>query len=569
MANNKIILLFAFISVLLVIAPVMGYSSSLRGPLGTGDAYANPQYWYAPGETVTITLASGGTIDVGGAPPSVFAVNGYWVMVNTRQNSYYYVVNTYGGNQSAQTFTFTLPTNVVVNEAWWGYGFLGNNGNCEMNVNHGGYFAIKSGGINHTAPVTSFTESATGGITGQTINLTSTTPLTPPAIITQAWSITKPNGTVYSPGSAITATFIPDIPGTYMVNLTASNAFGSNTATKYYTFVQQGPPAASFTATPLSGSSPLNVQFTDSSTGSPTSWSWSFGDGGTSTIQNPSHTYTSAGNYTVSLTSANANGSNATVRAGYVVVMAPVTWTYSMTNVELYYPDTLLDLAYPHFNPNYTPGRAIIANLSGRLQNDGWQSAFIHHDSDVTKTDFGTNGGGLNNAVFHYHFGHGNATHALDLSGYVSHCCDGPVCFDPTDSIHPSEIQWNGNMKWIILDACSALENQDWAQPMGTTHGVLGFASEKMPSQDLPNLFLHYTIDDNNTVYQSYHDATYFSFTRNVTAAAIFSNYDQQQTDHFPGHGPLNSDEFPNNHATDVYITWSCGGGPIEDKPYN
>ena len=51
-------------------------------------------------------------------------------------------------------------------------------------------------------------------------------------------------------------------------------------------------PTAAFSGTPTSGQAPMNVQFTDSSTGSPTSWSWSFGDGGSSTTQSPSHTYT-------------------------------------------------------------------------------------------------------------------------------------------------------------------------------------------------------------------------------------------------------------------------------------
>jgi hypothetical protein len=201
------------------------------------------------------------------------------------------------------------------------------------------------------------------------------------------------------------------------------------------------------------------------------------------------------------------------------------------------------------------------------LQNAGWQPVFNHHDSEVTKSDFGSS---LNDVMFHYHFGHGNATHALPLSGYISHCAgQPPVCFDPTDSIHPSEMQWNGNLKWILLDACSALENQDWAQPMGTTHGVLGFASEKMPSQDLPNLFLHYAVDQNRSVYQSYHDATFESFTRNVTAAAIFSNDDQFNNDHFPGHGTVIPDDYPNNHANDRYADpWQCGGGPTEDKYY-
>ena len=52
-------------------------------------------------------------------------------------------------------------------------------------------------------------------------------------------------------------------------------------------------PAASFSVTPTSGTAPLTVAFTDTSTGGPTSWAWDFGDGETATAQNPSHTYTS------------------------------------------------------------------------------------------------------------------------------------------------------------------------------------------------------------------------------------------------------------------------------------
>ena len=58
-------------------------------------------------------------------------------------------------------------------------------------------------------------------------------------------------------------------------------------------------PTASFTAAPTSGTAPLTVQFTDTSTGGPTSWAWDFGDGSTSTAQNPGHVYASAGSYSV------------------------------------------------------------------------------------------------------------------------------------------------------------------------------------------------------------------------------------------------------------------------------
>jgi len=69
-------------------------------------------------------------------------------------------------------------------------------------------------------------------------------------------------------------------------------------------------PTAAFSLTPSSGDYPLIVSFTDSSTGAPTSWNWNFGDGNTSSIQSPTHTYTSAGTYSPSLVVANSAGSN-------------------------------------------------------------------------------------------------------------------------------------------------------------------------------------------------------------------------------------------------------------------
>jgi PKD repeat protein len=82
-------------------------------------------------------------------------------------------------------------------------------------------------------------------------------------------------------------------------------------------------PVADFSGSPLSGTAPLLVQFTDGTSGTPTSWQWSFGDGTNSTQQSPQHSYTQPGTYSVSLTASNANGSNTRTRASYVTVLAP------------------------------------------------------------------------------------------------------------------------------------------------------------------------------------------------------------------------------------------------------
>jgi PKD repeat protein len=69
-------------------------------------------------------------------------------------------------------------------------------------------------------------------------------------------------------------------------------------------------PVAQFTTTTALGYAPFIVQFMDSSLNTPVSWSWDFGDNSYSFLQNPSHTYTTWGQYRVVLTAANAAGSS-------------------------------------------------------------------------------------------------------------------------------------------------------------------------------------------------------------------------------------------------------------------
>jgi PKD repeat protein len=83
------------------------------------------------------------------------------------------------------------------------------------------------------------------------------------------------------------------------------------------------PPGADFSGGSPSGSAPLTVQFTDQSTNNPTSWSWSFGDGGSSTQQNPANTYATPGFYTVSLIASNAGGWTTATKPDYVLVSFP------------------------------------------------------------------------------------------------------------------------------------------------------------------------------------------------------------------------------------------------------
>jgi serine protease len=114
-------------------------------------------------------------------------------------------------------------------------------------------------------------------------------------------------------------------PGTYTVSLTASSSGqGCNdTQTKTGYITVQTTPVADFSGSPTSGYAPLTVQFTDLSTGNPDTWSWNFGDNGTSSAQNPSHVYQNAGTFTVTLSASNACGSDQAVKTGYITVQQP------------------------------------------------------------------------------------------------------------------------------------------------------------------------------------------------------------------------------------------------------
>jgi len=101
--------------------------------------------------------------------------------------------------------------------------------------------------------------------------------------------------------------------------IVSNSAGGSGIGTNLFT-VNPLPPVAAFTASPLTGNTSLSVAFTDLSTGSPTTWSWDFGDRDTATSSNPVHTYVTAGMFSVSLTVTNAGGSNSIMQTNYINV---------------------------------------------------------------------------------------------------------------------------------------------------------------------------------------------------------------------------------------------------------
>ncbi|MDZ7743115.1 MAG: PKD domain-containing protein [Bacteroidota bacterium] len=111
-------------------------------------------------------------------------------------------------------------------------------------------------------------------------------------------------------------------PGTYTVSLEVSGPGGSSTETKNdYIQVNQSQFTADFVGDPTSGQFPLEVEFTDLSSGNIDSWKWYFGDGNTSADQNPVNTYQNSGTYSVALKVSGPGGSDSLKKEDYINVL--------------------------------------------------------------------------------------------------------------------------------------------------------------------------------------------------------------------------------------------------------
>lgn len=109
--------------------------------------------------------------------------------------------------------------------------------------------------------------------------------------------------------------------GKYTITLTVTDVKGnSNTATKDSYINVISSPIGDFTYAPEKAGIGELVQFTDKSTGSPTSWMWNFGDNSSSSLQSPAHAYSKPGKYTVKLEVGNAMGVGTTVEKVVTIV---------------------------------------------------------------------------------------------------------------------------------------------------------------------------------------------------------------------------------------------------------
>jgi len=144
---------------------------------------------------------------------------------------------------------------------------------------------------------------------------------------------------------------------------------------------------AAFTASPTSGKAPLNVQFTDQSSGSISGWLWDFGDGNTSSIQNPSHIYSGAGVYTVSLQVMSPSGSSTLIRTGYITATASIAaWTYTGNlnaarhgHTAILLPSGKVLVAGGYSNSGFTKSAELYDPATGQWSYTGNLNSFHHH----------------------------------------------------------------------------------------------------------------------------------------------------------------------------------------------
>ena len=216
----------------------------------------------------------------------------------------------------------------------------------------------------YDAPESSFTCDKTSGTIPLTVNFTSTSQ---GQIDSYHWEFGD-GGTSTSPNVQHTYT----ISGSYTVRLTVKGPGGEGISDKTIT-VSEAAPVAGFTCDKTSGDLPLTVSFTSTSSGNITSYSWNFGDGGTSSSANPTHTYNDAGTFSAELTVNGPGGSNSASKT--------ITVTDPGTNLRFY-------------NKTYTDITITINSITKTIAVDGYVdytgvqgSSFSYYAYTYGKTD--------------------------------------------------------------------------------------------------------------------------------------------------------------------------------------
>ena len=299
----------------------------------------NPTHTYTAGGTYTVTLT---VTNSGGS--DIVTKTGYVTVSAVSAPVVSFTSNITSGTVPLTVVFNDTSTNSPTSWSWtFGDGYTSSSENPTHTYTTAGTYTVSLTATNYggsnsatgtgfitvnamTEPVASFTANVTSGTAPLAVNFTDTSTNSP-----TDWTWTFGDGYysyIENPAHEYTEA------GTYTVTLAVTNEAGSDTVTETDYITVGSEPVAAFTANVTTGTAPLAVKFTDTSTNTPTSWTWTFGDGYYSYIENPTHTYTSAGQYSVTLTVTNAAGSDKVTRSSYIIVTAaetPMTTTYYTT----------------------------------------------------------------------------------------------------------------------------------------------------------------------------------------------------------------------------------------------
>jgi outer membrane protein assembly factor BamB len=221
------------------------------------------------------------------------------------------------------------------------------NGIVYLGSGDGNVYAI--GSLPLDPPVADFTANVTSG--AAPLEATFTDESTG-VVTTRFWDFG--DGTTAWANETLTVSHTYPFPGTFNISLTAGNIDAQDTAIKtgYIQVTPSGrPPGVRFSAMPALGNAPMTVRFTDRSTGTPVVWNWDFGDGNTSSEQNPNHTFTTAGRYRVTLMAHNSGGSDSF--SSYVWVRGGVGPTPTITTKPTIPPRERAPIAFFIMNKSF------------------------------------------------------------------------------------------------------------------------------------------------------------------------------------------------------------------------
>ncbi len=198
----------------------------------------------------------------------------------------------------------------------------------------------------HPLPEVSFVHSPPSGMAPLTVHFTATLQ----EAISPTWSFGDGD---YGAGEVVSHTYA--LAGLYTATLTATSPYGCGVDTATARVEVRPTPylTATFRAEPAGGCAPLEVAFTDESTGDPpiVSWWWDFGDGVTSTVQHPTHTYGAAGTYEVMLTVSNISFTASATGTVVVHPLPEVSFVHSppsgMAPLTVHFTATLQEAISP------------------------------------------------------------------------------------------------------------------------------------------------------------------------------------------------------------------------------